>query len=87
MKPQTAVHSASQQLTYTSNIATSLHLLPGDATSAEMCIAITQYYPKQATAENCWGSEYEHANIGECEEITVCVRSCKAVCEPCTVIA
>ena len=87
LQPTNAAQSTLQQLTYTSTTSYSLHLFPGDATSAEMCIAITQYYPKQATADDCWGSEYEHANIGSCEEITVCVRSCKAVCEPCTVIA
>ena len=68
-------HSVLQQLTHMRSISCvlKLHLLTGDGTSAEMCIAITQYYPKQATSQNCWGSEYEHANIGECEGFTVCV--------------
>ena len=38
----------------------------GFATYDEMCLAIVRYYPKQATFENCWGEEYEHANIGWC---------------------
>ena len=38
----------------------------GAATYDEMCLAIVRYYPKQATSEECWGDEFEHANIGWC---------------------
>ena len=45
----------------------SLERTLGDATSDEMCIAILQYYPKQANAQNCWGFLYnDDAQLSFC---------------------
>ena len=45
-----------------------LHNVSGEATSDEMCIAIVQYYPRQANAStHCWGYIYnEDIQLTEC---------------------